>query len=148
LPGSAPLVAGPPLHMCRPLRPWTSTNYVRAERQQPGDRQSRREALWVPLAFGSTEELVARDEVELVVVTVRVARHREAVVAALDAGKMVLCEWPLARQLSEAEELAARADASGVRTAFGGPSRRWCPRSWACRGGRGYPTGTGTGAAW
>jgi len=73
----------------------------------------------VPLAFGSTEELVARDEVELVVVTVRVARHHEPVVAALDAGKMVLCEWPLARQLSEAEELAARADASGVRTAVG-----------------------------
>jgi predicted dehydrogenase len=73
----------------------------------------------VPLAFGSTEELVARDEVELVVVTVRVARHSEPVVAALDAGKMVLCEWPLARGLSEAEELASHADASGVRTAVG-----------------------------
>jgi predicted dehydrogenase len=73
----------------------------------------------VPLAFGSPEELAGRDEVDLVVVTVRVARHREPVLAALDASKPVLCEWPLAMDLTEAEELAAVASDRGVGTAVG-----------------------------
>jgi predicted dehydrogenase len=73
----------------------------------------------VPLAFGSAEELAGRDEVDLVVVTVRVARHREPVLAALSAGKAVLCEWPLAMDLAEAEELAAFASERGLRTAVG-----------------------------
>ena len=71
----------------------------------------------VPLTFGSAEELAARDEVDLVVVTVRVAKHREPVLAALAAGKPVYCEWPLAIDLAEAEELAGAA--RGVRTTIG-----------------------------
>ena len=73
----------------------------------------------VALAFGTAEELAARDEVNLVAVTVRVAKHREPVLAALRAGKSVYCEWPLARHLAEAEELAAAAAEQGVRTAVG-----------------------------
>ena len=73
----------------------------------------------VPLPFGSTEELVACEEVDLVVVTVRVARHREPVLAALDASKPVLCEWPLASNLGVAEELASLANDRRVRTAVG-----------------------------
>ncbi|MGW0537691.1 Gfo/Idh/MocA family protein [Streptomyces sp. NPDC003032] len=73
----------------------------------------------VPLAFGSTEELVRSDQVDLVVVSVRVPLHRAVVLAALDAGKAVLCEWPLGNGLAEAEELAAAADRTGVRTFVG-----------------------------
>lgn len=73
----------------------------------------------VPLAFGSAEELAAREEVDLVVVTVRVARHREPVLAALNAGKAVFCEWPLAMDLVEAEELTKIASDRGLRTAVG-----------------------------
>lgn len=73
----------------------------------------------VPLAFGSAEELVARPEVDLVVVAVKVRDHREPVLAALDAGKDVLCEWPLATGLEQAAELAERAAGAGVRTAVG-----------------------------
>jgi predicted dehydrogenase len=73
----------------------------------------------VRLAFGTAEELAARDEVDLVVVTVRVAKHREPVLAALRAGKAVYCEWPLARDLDEAEELARVAREEGVRAAVG-----------------------------
>ena len=73
----------------------------------------------VALAFGAAEELAACDEVDLVVVTVRVARHREPVLAALSAGKPVLCEWPLAVDLAEAHELAAFASDRRVRTAVG-----------------------------
>ncbi|MGV9883156.1 Gfo/Idh/MocA family protein [Streptomyces sp. NPDC003006] len=73
----------------------------------------------VPLAFGSTGELVRSDQVDLVVVSVRVPLHRAVVLAALDAGKAVLCEWPLGNGLAEAEELAAAADRAGVRTFVG-----------------------------
>jgi len=45
------------------------------------------------------------DEVDLVVIAVKVPRHRELVLAGLAAGTAVLCEWPLARDLREAEEL-------------------------------------------
>lgn len=73
----------------------------------------------VPLTFGTAAELAARDEVDLVVVTVRVAKHHEPVLAALSAGKQVYCEWPLAVDLAEAEELAAFAAERGVRTTIG-----------------------------
>ena len=73
----------------------------------------------VPRTVGTAEELAARDEVDLVVVTVRVAKHREPVLAALRASKPVYCEWPLGVDLAEAEELSAFAAERGVRTAVG-----------------------------
>lgn len=73
----------------------------------------------VPLAFGSADDLVHRDEVDLVVVTVKVPHHRELVEAALRAGKNVLCEWPLANGLAEAERLSSLAASAGVRAFVG-----------------------------
>lgn len=63
--------------------------------------------------------LAARDDVDLVVVAVRVPRHRELILPVLRAGKTVLSEWPLGNGTAEAEELAAVAAAAGVRTAVG-----------------------------
>ncbi|MGW3986560.1 Gfo/Idh/MocA family protein [Streptomyces sp. NPDC004830] len=63
--------------------------------------------------------LADRDDVDLVVVTVRVPHHRELILPALRAGKTVLSEWPLGNGLAEAEELAGLAAATGVRTAVG-----------------------------
>jgi predicted dehydrogenase len=73
----------------------------------------------VPLAFGTPGELAACDEVDLVVVAVRVPQHTELIHAAIDAGKAVLCEWPLARNRAEARELADAARDMGVLTATG-----------------------------
>jgi predicted dehydrogenase len=73
----------------------------------------------VPLTFGTAEELVGRDEVDLVVITVKVPHHRKLVTTALQAGKMVLCEWPLGNGLAEAEELAALARSRGIRAVVG-----------------------------
>ncbi|MFF1375182.1 Gfo/Idh/MocA family protein [Streptomyces sp. NPDC058308] len=80
----------------------------------------------VPLAFGSAAGLVRSDEVDLVVVSVRVPLHREVILAALGAGKAVLSEWPLGNGRAEAEELAAAADRAGVRT-FAGLQARSAP---------------------
>jgi predicted dehydrogenase len=61
----------------------------------------------VAFATERVEDLLARRDIGLVVVSVRVPDHRRVVEAALKAGKAVLCEWPLARDLAEAEALAA-----------------------------------------
>jgi predicted dehydrogenase len=84
----------------------------------------------VPLAFGTPAELAVCDEVDLVVVSVRLPHHGELVRAAIEAGKPVLCEWPLGRDLAEARELAAGARARGLLTAVGlqarcGPAIRY-----------------------
>ncbi|MER7187713.1 Gfo/Idh/MocA family oxidoreductase, partial [Streptomyces hyaluromycini] len=63
----------------------------------------------VPRVFGSAAELAACDEVDLVVVAVKVPHHRELVRTALSAGKSVLCEWPLGNGLAEAEDMARQA---------------------------------------
>ena len=73
------------------------------------------EKFGVPLAFGNVEELVERDEVDLVVVTVKVPHHRELAMSALAAGKTVLSEWPLGNGTAEAEEMAAFADSRKLR---------------------------------
>ena len=73
----------------------------------------------VPHAFASHAELVAHPDVDLVAVTVKVPHHRELVEAALAAGKMVLCEWPLGNGLDEAVAMADRARSLGIHTAVG-----------------------------
>lgn len=71
------------------------------------------------LAFDNIDEMVARPDLDLISVVVRVPGHRDLVVRALEAGKAVYCEWPLGRTLAEAEEMASLADTRGLRTAVG-----------------------------
>ncbi|MGW2027912.1 Gfo/Idh/MocA family protein [Streptomyces decoyicus] len=73
----------------------------------------------VPLTFSSAEELARSEEVDLVVVTVRVPQHLELIRPALEAGKMVFSEWPLGADLAQAEEMADLAHRRGVLTAVG-----------------------------
>lgn len=80
----------------------------------------------IPAPCPDAAELARRPEVDLVVVTVKVPRHREVVTAALDAGKTVLCEWPLGNGLTEAEDLANHAAERG-RGGFVGLQARSAP---------------------
>ena len=64
----------------------------------------------VPFASNRLDDLLRRRDIDLVVVSVKVPEHRRVVEASLGAGKAVLCEWPLARNLAEAEALAALAE--------------------------------------
>lgn len=64
-------------------------------------------AFGAPRAFGDSLALARDRAVDLVVVTVKVPEHRAVVLAALEAGKHVYCEWPLGRDLAEAREMAA-----------------------------------------
>ena len=58
-------------------------------------------------AFGESLALVRDPDIDVVAVSVKVPEHRAVVLAALAAGKNVYCEWPLGRDLAEAEEMAA-----------------------------------------
>jgi predicted dehydrogenase len=83
----------------------------------PESARAAGEAHGVPLVFDSAEDLARHPDVDLVVVTVKVPNHDDLVKPALQAGKPVLCEWPLAADLPRVEDLNAAAQ--GVRTAIG-----------------------------
>ena len=70
-------------------------------------------------AFHRFSEMAAHPEVDLIVVCVRVPGHRELVMAGLQAGKAVCCEWPLGRTLAEAEEMAGLARQRSLPTIVG-----------------------------
>jgi predicted dehydrogenase len=69
--------------------------------------------------FHRFSDMAGDPEVDLVVVCVRVPGHRDLVMAGLQAGKAVLCEWPLGRTLAEAEEMAALARQRSLPTIVG-----------------------------
>jgi predicted dehydrogenase len=73
----------------------------------------------VPQAFDDAEAMVSRGDVDVVDVCVNVTAHHHLVTLALDAGKHVFCEWPLAATLEEAEDLSDRATAAGVKHMVG-----------------------------
>ncbi|GLZ05425.1 oxidoreductase [Actinomadura sp. NBRC 104412] len=73
------------------------------------------------------KELIHRDDVQLVDICTPGDSHAEIAVAALEAGKHVLCEKPLANSVAEAEAMVAaaeRARARGVRSMVGFNYRR------------------------
>ncbi|MFD0416496.1 Gfo/Idh/MocA family protein [Streptomyces sp. NPDC127108] len=59
--------------------------------------------------------LIARDDVDIVDICTPGDSHAEIAVAALDAGKHVLCEKPLANTVEEAEAMAAAAERAAAR---------------------------------
>ncbi len=71
------------------------------------------------LAFDNFEAMLANPDIDLVVVCVRVPGHHALVMQALEAGKNVFSEWPLGANLAEAQQMAALAKASSLRTAVG-----------------------------
>ena len=72
-------------------------------------------------------EVVARDDIDVVDIVTPGDTHAEIAIAALEAGKHVLCEKPLATTVAEAEamaEAAGKAAALGIRAMVGFTYRR------------------------
>ena len=69
----------------------------------------------IPLAFESGAELSKSPEVDAVLVTTPNSCHLRDVLAAIDAGKHVLCEKPLAMNAAEAREMVEAARRKKVR---------------------------------
>jgi predicted dehydrogenase len=77
------------------------------------------EAFGAARSFHRFADMAASPEVDLLVVCVRVPGHRELVMAGLQAGKAVFCEWPLGRTLAEAEEMGKLARQRSLKTIVG-----------------------------
>ncbi len=72
-------------------------------------------------------EVIARDDVDVVDIVTPGDTHAEIAIAALEAGKHVLCEKPLANTVAEAEQMAAAAAHAaerGIRSMVGFTYRR------------------------
>jgi xylose dehydrogenase (NAD/NADP) len=67
----------------------------------------------IPQVFGSYEELLASDEVDAVYNPLPNSLHVPWSIRALDEGKHVLCEKPLARHVDDVERAFDAADAAG-----------------------------------
>lgn len=78
-------------------------------------------------AVGDWKELLRRDDIDLIDICTPGDSHAEIAVAALAAGKHVLCEKPLANTVAEAEAMAAAAEqaaTAGIRSMVGFSYRR------------------------
>jgi predicted dehydrogenase len=76
-------------------------------------RQAMAERLGVPETMSDYREAVARPDIEAVTITTPNAIHAEIAVAALEAGKHVFCEKPLAMSPTEAEAMVRAAQQCG-----------------------------------
>lgn len=61
------------------------------------------------------DALLARDDIDAVVITTKTTAHRDVMVAAANAGKHIFTEKLLAPTVAEAEEIVAVADANDVK---------------------------------
>jgi len=86
-------------------------------RQESADATARH--FGIPHAFADAAKLAQHPDVDLVTVAVKVPDHFNPVMAAIDAGKHVYCEWPLGRNTDEAVRLRDAAGRAGVRHAVG-----------------------------
>lgn len=68
----------------------------------------------IQTSFGSYQELIASDAVDIVYVAAVAPMHRDLCLAAIASGKAVLCEKPFAMNADEASEIADAAGRAGV----------------------------------
>jgi 1,5-anhydro-D-fructose reductase (1,5-anhydro-D-mannitol-forming) len=75
------------------------------------DRRARAfaEELAIPNFFSELDQLLRRTEVHCVYLSTYPSQHKELAMAALQAGKHVLCETPMALSMSDAREMAQEA---------------------------------------
>ena len=70
-------------------------------------------------AYSDPSLLIARPDVDLVVVTVRLAHHHALISQAVAADKMVMSEWPLGVDIAQSTDIAARVTKTDLWTLIG-----------------------------
>ncbi|MEN6493049.1 MAG: Gfo/Idh/MocA family oxidoreductase [Thermoguttaceae bacterium] len=60
------------------------------------------------------KKVIARDDIDVIDICLPNNMHHDVVIAAAEAGKMVVCEKPLAMNVREAEEMVAAVEKAGV----------------------------------
>lgn len=80
---------------------------------------------FVPYTYTDHRKLLARDDIDIVTITTPPSAHEQLVVEALDAGKHVICEKPLAHTLEAADRIIDIASRSQGRLTVGYQHRFW-----------------------
>jgi predicted dehydrogenase len=76
---------------------------VSTSRQETADEAAKH--FGIPHAFADPYEMVKHPDVDLVSICVRVPFHHQLGIAALNAGKHLYCEWPLAATTAQAQQM-------------------------------------------
>ena len=66
--------------------------------------------------YSDTESVLQRDDIDVISISMPNNMHYDLSLAAIDAGKHVYCEKPLAMNFKQADEMWARAERAGVKT--------------------------------
>lgn len=85
---------------------------IASARQENAERVA--QEFGIPFATGDWRTVVDRPDVDLVSIVTPTVTHREMTLAALDAGKAVLCEKPMTMNADEAHEMCDRATETGL----------------------------------
>ena len=99
------------------LPAWAACEGARVSAVASGRRENAERAareFGIPFVAGDWREVVAREDVDLVSIVTPPSTHAEMARAALEAGKAVLCEKPLAMNADETEAMRAAARAHGA----------------------------------
>jgi predicted dehydrogenase len=112
-------IAGFGLHAVKRLMPGfqqsTRTRVTALSRRNLDEARASAKQYGIPHVFDSVKALAASPDVGAVFVTSPDALHRDHTLAALDAGKHVLCEKPMAMNATEAREMVDAAERANRR---------------------------------
>jgi predicted dehydrogenase len=112
--------------LLEPLARRDDARAVRVAARRPGAAEAYAGRWGIPRASADYEDVVGDDEVDAVYISNAAADHARWAVAALEHGKHVLCEKPIATSAAEASDIAAAAEAAG-RTVMEGFHYRFHP---------------------
>ncbi len=96
------------------LQPVPGSNIVAIAAREQEKAQKFADRHDIASAYGDYEELLALDEVHVVYIGTITPLHKEHTLMAIEAGKHVLCEKPLAANIEDSKEMYAAAEAKGV----------------------------------
>jgi predicted dehydrogenase len=102
------------LRVHAPLSSLPEARIVAIASREAGKAKEAAARFGIGRSYGSYAALIADPEVEAVYIPLPNSLHAEWAIAALDAGKHVLCEKPIAMNKSEAERMADKAKAKGL----------------------------------